>query len=72
MGTGADEETAYPDAVVDLALAHIVGTETERAYRRGDKLRMRYRFMEDWAQYCDRPLEGEEGEGHGEVVPLRT
>jgi integrase len=39
----------------DLAeeqLAHSIGSETERAYRRGDALDLRRSLMEDWAGYC--------------------
>ena len=33
-------------------LAHLVGDETERAYRRGDALKRRRELMEAWAAYC--------------------
>jgi integrase len=32
----AAETTAYPDAVVEMALAHAIGNAVEAAYRRGD------------------------------------
>ena len=32
----AAETTAYPNHVVEMALAHIVGDKVEAAYRRGD------------------------------------
>lgn len=35
------------------ALAHVVGDETERAYRRGDALQKRRKLMEAWSSYCD-------------------
>ena len=39
------------------ALAHKVGDETERAYRRSDALKKRRELMELWARY----LEGDPG-----------
>jgi integrase len=46
------EETSFPREVAEAALAHIVGDETERAYRRGDALQKRRALMVDWADYC--------------------
>lgn len=46
------EETSFPDNVAEAALAHVVGDETERAYRRGDALAKRKRLMDAWANYC--------------------
>lgn len=51
----AGEMTTFPEAVAEAALSHLVGTETERAYRRGDALEKRRKLMEAWASYCDRP-----------------
>lgn len=39
--------------VIEAALAHAVGDETERAYRRGDALMKRRRLMEDWAAFLE-------------------
>ncbi|MEJ1935310.1 integrase arm-type DNA-binding domain-containing protein [Nostoc sp. NIES-2111] len=47
----AGEETAHPREVAEAALAHIVGDEVERAYRRGDALAKRRALMEDWEKY---------------------
>lgn len=46
------EETSFPEAIAEAALAHIVGDETERAYRRGDALAKRRTLMDAWASYC--------------------
>jgi integrase len=46
------EETAFPGELAEAALAHIVGDETERAYRRGDALAKRRKLMDAWAAYC--------------------
>jgi integrase len=48
----AAETTAYPDAVVEMALAHAIGNAVEAAYRRGDLFEKRKRLMADWARYC--------------------
>jgi integrase len=45
--------TAHPEAVIEQALAHQVGDETVRAYRRGDAFLKRHAVMEDWARYLN-------------------
>jgi integrase len=62
----AAETTAYPNHVVEQALAHAIGNGVEAAYRRGDLFEKRRRLMDDWARYCSRPTAGK-----GEVVTLR-
>lgn len=47
------EVTVVPREVAEQALAHKVGNEVERAYRRGDALEKRRQLMEEWANYCD-------------------
>lgn len=61
----AAETTAYPNEMVEMALAHVISDKTEAAYRRGDMLDRRRRLMQDWSDFCDRPAEG------GNVVPIR-
>lgn len=46
------EETDFPREVAEQALAHIVGNEVERAYRRGDALAKRRELMDAWEQFC--------------------
>jgi integrase len=48
----AGEESHHPREVAEAALAHIVGDETERAYRRGDALEKRRALMNDWATFA--------------------
>lgn len=48
----AAERTAYPNHVVEKALAHVVADKVEAAYRRGDLYAKRTRLMNDWARYC--------------------
>lgn len=52
----AAEQTAYPEFVVEKALAHTVADKVEAAYRRGDLFEKRARLMEDWAKYCSAVL----------------
>lgn len=48
----AAETTAYPNHVVEMALAHAIGDKVEAAYRRGDLFEKRRRLMDEWARYC--------------------
>lgn len=48
----AGNETSHPREIAEAALAHLVGDEVERAYRRGDALRKRRVLMDDWSHYC--------------------
>lgn len=48
----AGEATDYPREVIELSLAHVVGSRTERAYRRQDALDKRRLLMADWAAFC--------------------
>jgi integrase len=52
----AGETTHHAREVVEAALAHRVGSETERAYARGDLFRKRRTLMEDWAGFCARAI----------------
>lgn len=60
----AGEETAFPREIAEAALAHVVGDETERAYRRGDALEKRRKLMTAWAGYC-------EPTASGNVLPMK-
>jgi integrase len=51
----AAETTAYPNEMLEIALAHAVGNKVEAAYRRGDMMEKRRRLMADWAEYCAQP-----------------
>lgn len=48
----AAERTNYPNHVVEMALAHVIGNKVEAAYRRGDLVDERRRLMADWDRYC--------------------
>ena len=47
------ERTTFPREVAEAALAHLVGDEVERAYRRGDALEKRRLLMDSWASFCE-------------------
>jgi integrase len=49
----AGNETSFPREVVETALAHLVGSEVERSYRRSDALEKRRQLMEAWTAYCE-------------------
>lgn len=46
------EQTTYPKEMLELALAHAVGTAVEVAYQRSDLFERRRALMKDWALYC--------------------
>lgn len=58
-------ERGFPRDMAELALAHFVGNEVERAYQRSDMLERRRDMMAAWAAF----LRGEAGSG-GNVVTL--
>jgi integrase len=53
----AAERTEYPREMAEIALAHTVGSEAERAYRRSDMMERRRVMMEAWGRF----LRGEQG-----------
>ena len=61
----AAECTGYAHEVCEMALAHVIGNKSERAYRRGDLFEKRRRLMADWADYCGHRRPG------WSVVPIR-
>jgi integrase len=48
----AAECTHYPSELAEMALAHVVGKDVERRYRRTDLLAKRRALADDWAGYC--------------------
>lgn len=48
----AGDETQFEREVVEMALAHTIGSKTEAAYRRGRALEKRRDLMAAWAAYC--------------------
>jgi integrase len=47
----AAERTEYPREMAEIALAHSVGSDVERAYRRGDMVEKRRGMMEAWQEF---------------------
>jgi hypothetical protein len=64
--TWASERTAFQNETVEVALAHVVGSKVEQAYRRGDLFAKRRGLMDAWAAFCAT------ASGTAEVVPLRS
>lgn len=48
----ASEQTSFPSAVCEAALAHTVKNKTEAAYNRTDFFDKRRGLMTQWARYC--------------------
>jgi integrase len=63
----AHEQTAHSAHTIEISLAHNVGTEVERAYRRTDMLAKRRQLMEQWSRFCLSPP----AKVGGDVVTLR-
>jgi integrase len=53
--TWAEEQTNFPGLVIELSLAHKVGTAVENAYRRGDVIVKRRKLMEAWGRFVTSP-----------------
>ena len=49
----AGNETHFPREIAEAALAHVVGSAVEQAYRRGDALEKRRALMTAWADYVE-------------------
>lgn len=47
----AAERTNHTRDMAEMALAHTVGSEVERAYRRGDMVEKRRKMMSDWSVF---------------------
>jgi integrase len=61
----AAERTGFPHEVIEMALAHSVGSAVEQAYRRGDLFERRRELMDAWARFCA-------GGGDSKVIEFRT
>lgn len=56
-------ERGYPRDMAEIALAHFIGSDVERAYQRSDMLERRREMMEAWAGF----LRGEKAQGENVV-----
>ena len=52
----ASEQTNYPHAVMEAALAHTLKDKTEAAYSRTDLFDKRRALMNDWSKFCQTPV----------------
>ena len=59
----AGDRTSFERDLIEMALAHALGSATEAAYRRGDALAKRGALMEAWGRFLS-------GEAEARVVPL--
>jgi integrase len=66
----AGEETTFQREVIEMAMAHAIGDETEEAYARGDLFKKRRDLMDAWAVYCANP-DGD-AKSADNVVPFRS
>jgi integrase len=55
--TWAEEQTSFAAVICEQALAHNVGNATERAYRCTDLFAKRARLMQQWADFCNSPID---------------
>lgn len=62
--TWGDECTNTPTHILEMALAHAVGTNVEKIYRRTELLDKRRILMEEWGEFVTRPP--------AMVIPLRA
>lgn len=49
----AAEETTHPNELCEMALAHTIKNQAEKAYRRGKLLDKRRVLMQDWQNYIE-------------------
>jgi integrase len=52
----AAEVVVFPQDVIEHALAHKLKDEAEAAYQRGELLLKRARLMQQWANFCSKPV----------------
>ena len=71
FSTWAHERSRFNNHVIELSLAHSVGTVVERSYRRTDLAEQRRKLMEHWGSYCTTPPAMAEGK-KGKVLSLRS
>jgi integrase len=55
FSTWGNECTNFPHHAIEIALAHVVGSEVARAYARGDMIAKRRELMTAWARFCATP-----------------
>ena len=63
----AEEAHGFQNETIELALAHAIKNQVERAYRRGDQLDRRRELMGAWGRY----IEIDQTKLKGKVVALK-
>ena len=63
----AEEAHGFQNETVEIALAHTIKNQAERAYRRGDQLDRRRALMGEWGRY----VEVDQSKIKGKVIPLK-
>ncbi len=64
--TWGEEETEYPEPILEMALAHKIDDAVKAAYQRGDLLKKRRALLDDWAAYCAKSAP------RGDLLMLKT
>jgi integrase len=62
FSTWAHERTSFSNHAIEISLAHSVGNEVERAYRRGDNVDKRRALMQQWAKFITATPVGKVGD----------
>ncbi len=60
-------EQGYPRDMAEIALAHFIGSDVERAYQRSDMLERRRQMMESWSAFLKTGINQE----NPQVIPIR-
>ena len=48
----ANEQTSFPDFLSEMALAHVEGNKTRKAYARAELMTKRRQLMAEWGDFC--------------------
>ena len=62
----AAETTSFANETLELALAHVIGNQTEASYRRQDQLEKRKALMQLWANHLEIPT------NQGRVITMKA
>jgi integrase len=66
--TWAGEQTSFAREAIEFSLAHVVGSDSEQAYWRGDMIQKRRQLMEAWSVFVGTPVARKAG---GNVTAMR-
>jgi integrase len=72
FSTWAHERSNANAHVIELSLAHSIGTKVEQAYRRTDLLDRRRRLLDQWGTYCTSLPPLVAGQDTQTIVPIRA